>query len=207
MKFEFIKAACLVLAMSASSLANSAVVLLVDLTVENQITVNATAGASLATVSGSDTTGFSLANFFDPSRGQVTNTLQSGNITSANNISDGSPIFFGSASGEEFFNIFGFTNDPFMTFTAGLLAFTGQATWTVDSASYLSALNGGLSGNVVAPFDNFFVTDLANASIIGTWEVIGASEVSEPSIIAFLAFGLIGLAVRRCKQQQSIARF
>jgi hypothetical protein len=90
MKFEFIKAACLVLAMSASSLANSAVVLLVDLTVENQITVNATSGASLATVSGSDTTGFSLANFFDPSRGQVTNTLQSGNITSFNNRNMGS---------------------------------------------------------------------------------------------------------------------
>jgi hypothetical protein len=204
MKFEFIKAACLGLALSASGLANSAVVLLVDLTVENQITINATAGTSLATVSGSDTTGFSLTNFFDTNRGQVTNTLQSGNITSANNISDGSPIFFGSASGREFFNIFSFTNDPFMTFTAGLLAFNGQATWTVDAASYLSALNGGLSGDVVAPFDNFLVTDLASAPIIGTWEVIGASEVSEPSIVAFIAMGLMGLVVRRFKQQQSV---
>lgn len=204
MKFEFIKAACLGLALCASGLANSAVVLLVDLTVENQITVNATAASSLATVSGSDTTGFSLTNFFDPSRGQVTNTLQSGNITSANNISDGSPILFGSSGGSEFFNVFGFTNDPFMTFTAGLLAFTGQATWTVDTASYLSALNGGLSGDVVAPFDNFLVADLASASVIGTWEVIGANEVSAPSIIAFFALGLLGLAVRRVKQQKSI---
>jgi len=203
MKIEFIKAACLGLALFASGLANSAVVLLVDLTVENQITINATAGASAATVSGSDLTGFSLTNFFDPSRGFVDNTLQSGNLTSANNISDGRPALFGNSNLQEFFNVFDVTNDPLMTFTAGLVAFSGQATWTVDTASYLSALNGGLSGEVVAPFDNFIVTDLGSASVIGTWEAIVASEVSEPSIIAFFALGLMGLAVRRLKQQKS----
>jgi len=145
-----------------------------------------------------------LANFFDPRRGFVTNTLQSGNLTSANNISDGSPILFGGSNGQEFFNVFGFTNDPLMTLIAGLMALSGQATWTVDTASYLSALNGGLSGDVVAPFDNFIVTDLGSASVIGTWEAIVASEVSEPSIIAFFALGLMGLAVNRHRQKKCL---
>jgi hypothetical protein len=203
MKFDLIKAACLGLALTASGLAK-AVVLLVDLTVENQIKISATDGASLSTVNGEVNTGFSLINFFDASRRNVDQTLESGNITSANNASNDSPVFFEDDRGSEFFNIFDFTDDPLMTFTAGMQAFSGEAIWTVDTTTYLSALNGGLSGNVVAPFDNFFVTDLSTASVIGTWEAIVASEVSEPSIFAFFALGFMGLAARRFKQQKSI---
>lgn len=204
MKFEFVKAACFGIALTASGLANSAVVLLVDLTVENQITVSATGEASQATVSGSASVGFSLTNFFDASRGLISDTLLSGNLTSANNTSDSPPILFRGSGGGEFFNVFSFTNDPQMTFTTGLAAFSGQATWSVDSASYLSALNGGLSGDVVAPFDNFLERDLSSASVIGTWETIVVNQVSAPSMIAFFALGLMGLAARKLKQQKSV---
>lgn len=198
MKFKFIKAALAGLVLSASGLANSAVVLLVDLTVENQVTITATSGASLATSSGSDNTGFSLLGFFDASSPAAFETLLSGNLTSANNTSDNAPEIFSTNSPFTGLNIWNFTADPLMTFTTGLVAFSGQATWNIDALSYASALNGALSGNVLAPFDGG-VTN-ANPELIGTWEVVSAKEVSAPSIFAIFALGVFGLAARRSKK-------
>jgi hypothetical protein len=50
----------------ASSISNAALLLTVDLTVENTISISATDGASLASISGSDGNGFYLANFLQP---------------------------------------------------------------------------------------------------------------------------------------------
>ena len=183
------------LVLGVSGFANAVLVLQADLSVENTITISATSGTSLATASGSDFTGFYLADFFD-STYIIDDIVLSGNLTSANNTSNNSPVLFSADTG---LNIWLFSSDGQMSFTAGELAFSGQASWTVTAASYAGALKGAQAGNVYAPADR--ITDVANASLIGTWEVIGAAEVPEPSTLAILALGLMVLASRRFKKQ------
>jgi len=193
MKFKFLKAAVVGAVLSVSGFANSALVLLVDLTVEDQLTISATSGLSLATVSGSDTVGFSLMDLLGSSG--FSDTLVSGSLTSANQTSNGSPILSNSG-GSNNLNVWGITDDPFMTFTAGSLAFSGQVMTNVDAATYANLLAGQISGDVLAPFDNFIVTDESQASLIGTWERV-VQDVPEPSTLAIFALGLMGLASRR----------
>lgn len=185
------------LVLSVSGFANANLVLQADLSVENTITISATSETSLATVSGTHSVGFYLADFFD-SAFSLSDTLISGNLTSANNTSDSSPELF-SFSADTGLNVWLFSSDSQMSFTAGELAFSGQASWTVDATAYASALNGAQSGNVYAPADQS--TDIPNASLIGTWEVIGATDVPEPSTLAILGLGLMGLASRKFKKQ------
>jgi hypothetical protein len=197
MNLKMLKMTIASLVLSVSGFANANLVLQADLSVENTITLTATSGTSLATVSGFDTTGFYLADFFD-SELIILDTLISGNLTSASNTSDGTPLLF-SASNSVGLNVWTFTDDTDMLFTAGELAFSGQASWTTDAASYVSALNGAQSGNVYAPAISD--DDIANAALIGSWEVIGATDVPEPSTLAILGLGLMGLASRKFKKQ------
>lgn len=198
MNLKMLKMTIASLVLSVSGFANANLLLQADLSVENTITITATSATSLATVSGSDGIGAYLADFFDASFGSLSDILESGNLTSANNTSDGSPNLF-TFSSDTGLNIFSFTDDADMTFTAGELAFSGQATWTLSAAHYASALNGAQGGNVYAPADD--IGDLANAALIGTWEVIGATDVPEPSTLAILGLGLMGLASRKFKKQ------
>ena len=193
MKFKFLKAAVVGAVLSVSGFANSALVLLVDLTVEDQLTISATSGLSLATVSGSDTVGFSLMDLLGSSG--FSDTLVSGSLTSANQTSNGSPIL-SNVGGSNNLNVWSITDDPFMTFTAGSLAFSGQVITNVDAATYANLLAGQISGDVLAPFDNLSVTDESQASLIGTWERV-VQDVPEPSTLAIFALGLMGLASRR----------
>jgi hypothetical protein len=197
MNLKMLKMTIASLVLSVSGFANANLVLQADLSVENTITISATSETSLATVSGTHSVGFYLADFFD-SAFSLSDTLISGNLTSANNTSDSSPELF-SFSTDTGLNVWLFSSDSQMSFTAGELAFSGQASWTVDATAYASALNGAQSGNVYAPADQS--TDIPNASLIGTWEVIGATDVPEPSTLAILGLGLMGLASRKFKKQ------
>jgi len=185
------------LVLGVSSFAHAVLVLQADLTVENTITISATSGTSLADVSGNSSIGFYLADFFDSTYSLIY-TLQSGNLSSANNTSDNSPQLWSDIDSIGL-NVWEFTGDAGMTFTAGELAFSGQASWIVDTASYLSALNGAQGGNVYAPADSDDL--IANATLIGTWDIIRAEEVPEPSTLAIFALGLMGLASRRFKKK------
>lgn len=195
MTFKTLKMAIAGIALTISNFANAGLVLTVDLSVENTITILATSESSLATASGSDGIGFLLTDFFDSNfSGLITSSsLLSGNLTSANETTDGTPILFSNGL-DNGLNVWSFTDDLQMTFTAGQLAFSGQASWTVSAANYASAINGALAGNVYAPADD--MADISNASLIGTWQV---AEVPAPSTLAILALGLMGIASRRFK--------
>jgi hypothetical protein len=62
-----------------------------------------------------------------------------------------------------YLNIFSIPDDPQMTFTSGLVAFSGAATWDVSVLVYANTSDCELSGNVFAAFD-----DIADAALIGT---------------------------------------
>jgi hypothetical protein len=196
MKFKMLKAAIAGLVLTVSSFANSALVLSVDLTVKDQLTISATSGLSLATVSGRSFIGFSLMDLLGSS--SFTGTLVSGSLTSANQTSDGTP-FLGNFGSSNNLNVFDFTDSEFSTFTAGSLAFSGQVITNVNAATYARLLAGQLSGRVLAPFDNSGVIDESLASLIGTWQRV-VQDVPEPSTLAILALGMIGLGARRFKK-------
>lgn len=168
----------------------------IDLSVTNEITVTATAGLSAVTASGSDTTGIYLENFYGGAGSSLANVLVAGDFTNFLNPSDLSPsLFRGGVGADPGLNIWSFSSDTTVDFTAGLQAFTGSATWSLTAAEYADMLAGNQSGNIYFPADT--EDDIAGgALLIGTYGP--ASVIPEPTSIALLGgFGLLALARRR----------
>lgn len=183
------------LAVAASAMTASAIdldaVLCIDLSVTDMITITATEGLSASTVSGSSGTGFYFADFYtSATAGAVSETLISGDLSSAANASDGSPNLFTSA-GSFGLNVWSYSADGLSSFTFGAVAFSGSATWSLDSDDYAAMLAGNTGGDIYAFADDD--SDIPGASFIGTWKVVPA-----PSSAALLGLaGFIGACRRR----------
>lgn len=189
---SLVTVACVALCFSTTAKAD--VVLTVDLSVVNQVTISATSGLSAITASGSDTTGFYLEGFYGGAGSALAATLVSGNLTSAQNLSDNSPsLFRGGGGTDPGLNIWSYTNDPTSDFVAGSVAFSGSATFTLDAASYADMLAGASGGDVYFPADTF--DDLPGQGIIGQFSVITA--IPEPGTFTVLGIGLGLVALRR----------
>lgn len=191
MKTRFI-ATLAVIASVAAPAVHAATVLLVDLRVENQITLTATSGTSSITASGSDTTGFYLDSIFGaPFDASIDDALVSGDLTSAENTADGSPLLFTSTAGDggDGLNVFSYTGDPTGDFVADSLAFSGSATWDIDGDAYAALLGGAMGGDVYFPADD--ENDLAGAFVVGQWE--RAAVIPVPAAFWLLGSALFGL--------------
>lgn len=171
------------LAVATTALSASADVLLtVDLSVTDEITINATDGLSAATAAGSDSIGVLLADFFNDSSTTSGDTLVGGDLTSAENSSDGTPDLFSSTTSFGL-NFWSWTDDATSTFTEDEVAFLGSATWSITSSVYAAMLAGNTSGNLYFPADTD--DDIPGAILLGTWEV----AVPAPGALALLALG------------------
>ncbi len=168
--------------------ASAGLILEVDLSVADTITITATNGLSDATASGSDFTGFYLDGFFAANTNTIDDTLVSGDLTSAANVSNGTPNLYRS-SNDTGLNVYSYTDGPTSDFVAGAIAFSGSGTWTVSAGAYADALAGAGSGTVYFPADD--ILDLPSATAIGTWQI--ASSVPLPGSLFLLAIGLMGL--------------
>lgn len=185
---------CAALATAAiTSVAQADDLLIVDLSVANQVSVFATSGLSAATVTGSDSIGVYFDNFYGAAGGSLTTTSTgAGDLTNVGAPSDGSPALFRGGSGSDTgLNIFSWSNDSNVTFTAGTQAFTGSGTWALDAPEYADMLNGNTSGNLYFPADTF--DDVGGATAIGTYRVI----VPAPAALPMLGMGLMGAMRRR----------
>lgn len=166
--------------------------LIVDLSVANQVTVFATNGLSAVTTSGSDTTGVYLENFYGGAGGSLADVLVSGNLTNAENPTDNTPdLFRGGAGSDPGLNIWSWSSDSTVTFTAGSLAFTGSATWNLSAAEYADMLAGSSTGNIYFPADTF--DDIGSAALLGTYRVV----VPTPAGAALMGLGLGAGMIRR----------
>jgi hypothetical protein len=165
----------------------------IDLTTADQITVTATMGNSAVDASGSSITGTYFEDFYGGSGGSLTATLSSGDFTSANNPSDGSPALFrGGGGADPGLNLWSFSTDFTVSFTAGQQAFTGSATWTLDAAEFADMFAGGnRTGTLWFPADTADDISTGGAVALGTYRVI----VPAPGAAAL--FGLAGLAAVR----------
>ncbi len=163
--------------------------LLIDLTVPNQITITATDGASAVNASGSDTTGVYFENFYGGAGNALTNSLVSGDITNAENPADNTPsIFRGGGGTDPGLNMWSWSSDLTVSFSAGALAFVGSGTWSLDADEYADMLAGNTSGNLYFPADT--ADDIANAHLIGTYRVI-PTPAAATLFGAGLGFGVL----------------
>ncbi len=163
--------------------------LIIDLTVANEISISATGNAASASASGSTFTGFYLENFYGSTVGDALNESTTGDFTTAANPSDGTPGIFRGA-GNAGLNFWTFSTDFTYTITAGSPAFTGSATWSISASQYADMLAGNVSGDIYAPADTD--DDIAGATLIGQYRVIPA-----PSAMALLGLGGLVAGRRR----------
>ena len=189
MKLRF--AACLIFSALTVLAQAQDPVLIVDLSVVDQVTISATDAPSAVTATGPDGVGVYLADIFGGSSSTTfDDTLVSGDITNFLNPSDGSPLLFRGDSGNDpGLNLWTFSSDVDVDFVAGTQAFTGSGTWDIDSVSYSELLSGPSTGNVLFPADT--VDD--GGEILGSYSVV----VPEPSSIALVGIGLLGLGLVR----------
>jgi hypothetical protein len=156
--------------------------LVVDLSTPNQVTVSATGGTSQATVSGSTTTGWLFDTLFSNAGTQAIGTttiVGTATLTAASVPPDGSPALFRSGDTDAGLNIWSYSASATTTFTAGQVAFTGSATWSISPALYAAMLTAPASGNVYFPADD--TGDLsAGAQLLGTYSVIGGGGGGDP---------------------------
>ncbi len=172
--------------------AQAQVLLTVDLSVVNQVTISATSGLAANSASGDDFFGVYLDNFYGGAGSSLNETLVSGDLTNAENPSDMSPNLFRGGSGSDpGLNIFSFSSDSTVTFTAGSLAFVGSATWDLDAAAYADMLAGNSSGDIYFPADTF--DDVPGAIFLGTYNVV----VPAPGVLSLLGVGLGAGVMRR----------
>jgi hypothetical protein len=166
--------------------------LIVDLSVVNQVTLTATSGASAITASGGDSIGVYLDNFYGGAGDSLSATLISGDLTDTGSPSDGTPsLFRGGAGSDSGLNFWSWSSDSTVNFTAGQQAFVGSATWSLDANEYADMLAGSSSGNIYFPADTF--DDIAGAGVLGTYRVI----VPAPAALPMLGLGLGAAALRR----------
>ncbi|MGC6459329.1 MAG: PEP-CTERM sorting domain-containing protein [Akkermansiaceae bacterium] len=184
---KFLAASASVVALAGSTPA--AVVLSVDLSVADTITITATDAVSENTSTGSDGIGIYFENLV-PS-GQVVGDLSvDGDLSYFGVPSDGAPDLysFGSDTG---LNIWGMSGGT-ATIEAGVQAFQGSVTFTVDPAIYSDISSGPSTGDVYFSADN--AGGLAGAAVIGQYQVI-----PEPS--TSLLGGLAALALLRRRRK------
>jgi hypothetical protein len=190
MKTVFAAGAVLALAGAASATELQKLVV-IDLTVPNQITVTATDGLAAVDASGSDTTGIYFADFYGGAGNSLSASLVSGDFTNFENPSDNSPsLFRGGAGADPGLNLWSFSSDSTVTFTGGGQAFIGSATWTISADMYADMIAGGeRGGDLYFPADT--VDDLSSAVLLGTWNVV----IPTPGAAGLL--GLAGIAALR----------
>jgi MYXO-CTERM domain-containing protein len=183
-------AALLVLA--AGSAANADILLTIDLSVVNQVTITSTAGLSSATATGGTGTGILLQNYWiGAATPGATGTFAAGvgPFRSVNgSVGDNSPSLYRDTAAELGLNIWSFASTA--TFTTGQQAFSGSFTATLSAAEYADMLASNAGGNIYFQADD--TSDIPNAVVIGQWAV-----VPTPGAAAVLGLGGLALGRRR----------
>lgn len=176
--------------LAAAAAASADTLLIIDISVANQVTISATSGLAQATASTSNFQGFLLADYFAlPGQGLAGNVMGFGNLTTTFNPADSSPsIFQGTTS--RGLNIWSFSTDTNADVVAGTQAFTGSATFELTPTQYAGFLTAELGGDLYFAADSD--DDLPQATLIGTYGVFPA-----PSTLATLPILLLTTRRRR----------
>jgi len=189
---------CFLVCVLMVSTAQAAVVLQLDLSTVNQVTISATSGLSLVSKSGSDGVGVYLKDFFGAQVFETSGSsrLDGANLVYFNATSAGSPSLY-RGTNDPGLNIFSMDNDtpdP-ASFTSGVQAFKGSATWSLTAQQYAVFLQAPTSGDVYAFADT--IDDLnGGPQVIGQYSFVSSAAVPEPTSMAIFGLGAFGIAYR-----------
>jgi hypothetical protein len=113
----------------------------------------------------------------------------------SNATSDGTPRLYGDATdpGINIFSMDNGTPNP-ASFTSGVQAFKGSATWSLTAQQYAVFLQASTSGDVYAFASS--EGDLDGGQVIGQYSVVGSAAVPEPTSMAIFGLGALGMAYR-----------
>ena len=183
------------IAVMLSTAVQAAHILEVDLSVPGQVTITGTGNPAAADATGSDTTGVYLNNLYGAAGSALTtSSTGAGDLTNVGNPSDGSPALFRAGGGSDTgLNVWSWSSDTTVSFTAGQAAFSGSGTWALDPAEYDDMVNGMAAGDVYFPADDS--GDIAGATVIGAYAVV-VPEPASFGIISTLLIGLLGFRRR-----------
>jgi hypothetical protein len=188
---------CFLVCVLMVSTAQAAVVLQLDLTTVNKVTISATSGLSLASVSGGDNQGVYLKDFFATGGSAFdTDADAGGSLVYFNATSDGNPGLYRD-NNDPGLNIYSMDNGTpsSASFTVGVQAFKGSATWSLTAQQYAEFLQAPTSGDVYAFADE--IGDLnGGPQVIGQYSFVGSAAVPEPTSMAIFGLGALGMAYR-----------
>ncbi len=192
MKKLFLKAVLFAVGLNCAGVVNAAILLTVDLNTTNEITITATNGLSDADAEGIPGAGFYLDGFFNTApTSNLGDILVSGDLTSAANTSNGVPQLYNTGVPDLGLNVFGFSDDATATFTTGNVAFSGSATWTIDSAVYEKALAGPVSGNIYFPVEDSDQIGDEGVELLGQWRNTTVAPIQATPVPSLSAYGLV----------------
>lgn len=176
-----------------ASPAPAAVLLTVDLSVTNQVTISATTRASAATARGPVRFGIYLENFYgsDGPSGRI-GSLSSSGLTPF----DSNPSLSRDSTTDRGLNISASTvshpSGEVHTFSVGTQAFTGAATWTLAPTLYAEMLGGPTGGDIYFPATSAGSLSDPDTVVLGQYQII-----PEPGSASLLGLGLGALLLRR----------
>jgi PEP-CTERM motif len=194
--FFGLRSYCFLICVLMVSSARAGFILNIDLSTVNQVTISATTELSLATKIGDDSLGVYLKDFFGTSVFSTSGAtrLPGADLVYFNATSGGTPSLFRNGGSDPGLNIYSMDNDTPSTasFTAGVQAFKGSATWSLTASAYSVFLLAPTSGDVYAFADE--LSDLNGGPlVIGQYGDSGISAVPEPTSVAIFGLGGLGM--------------
>lgn len=185
--------------------ASASVLLTIDLSTPNEITITSTGGTSISTISGLNETGFYLAGLTGvgnaPWAVDTFGTLSGpSNFSSFEQAPSSDARLYRDSATDPGLNVYFFADGGALatvSFTTGQQAFQGTATWTIPAEFYdFIVANGAASGDIYFPADS--LGDLQLATLIGTYDTIIPVVIPEPSRCVMVMAGMVSfLLVRR----------
>jgi hypothetical protein len=186
---------CFLVCVLMVSAAQAAVVLQLDLSTVNQVTISATSGFSLVSQSGSDSDGVYLKDVFAPGGSNFNIVAGSGSsLVYFNGTSNESQYIYRDTN-DPGLNIYGMENFVLSSFTSGVQAFKGSSTWSLTAQQYSVFLQAPTSGDVYA--FAYLVNQLdGGPQVIGQYSFVSSAAVPEPTSMAIFGLGALGMAYR-----------
>ena len=191
-----------VLLLASVSAAKAQILLTIDVSNPNAVTITATGSNADFSTATSVNNGVDLLGLFTSNTGTFeSSTVSASSLTSAN-LSGNSADYYDSAVVDDYspsdvdLTLYSSGSSDTQVFTVGTTAFTGSL--TVDLSGLASFLPSSGTGEIVAGFSDGHPGTIATNTPIGEWQVVSSTVAApEPSTWMLVVMGIAAVAAYR----------